>query len=261
MNSSVTDVSTRQIEIINKLQDCGSVSVKDLARDFAVSEMTIRRDLARLQNRGLLQRTHGGGAPAGKLKFLQNALLHYTASVTKSAIGELAASLVSPGETIMVDSGSTTLEVARHLPKSLGLTIATTSLCVAQELYGSPIQVMVLGGILRSDFPGLIGPITDSILSNLHVNTLFIGCDGADSQNGFYMSDLNASGQERAMIRVADRVILVTESTKFKRCTFARFAAPYEIDTIITDPGISQTDKANLEEAGVKVLIANTTQS
>lgn len=256
MGSIISDITTRQAEIVDRLQKGQTVSVKELADDFAVSEMTIRRDLAKLEERGLLLRTHGGGAPAGKLMFLQNALPHYTSSPCKQAIGKLAAGLISPGQTVMVDSGSTTLEVARYLPKIPDISIATTSLCVAQELFGSPIDVMVLGGILRKDFPGLVGSATESFLNNLHVDTLFVGCDGADSEDGFYMSDINTSSLERAMIAVADKVVLVTESKKFERRSFARFAAPDEINAIVTDSNISDADKRNLEEAGIRVYIS-----
>lgn len=249
-------MNQRQTDIVNVLREDERVSVKDLALRHSVAEMTIRRDLDYLEREGLVTRTHGGAATAGRLRFLQSAFPHYHPSPEKTAIGKAAAALVGPGEIIMVDAGTTTLEVVRHLPKDPTITIATVSLCVAQELYGSPLNVLLLGGFLHREFPGVYGPMTETNLRELRANTLFMGCDGADSQDGFYMADMHISRVEQAMIKVADRVVVVTESTKFGRRAFTRYAEPHDIHTLITDDRISKQDKNNLEDRGVRVIIA-----
>ncbi|MHB9133308.1 MAG: DeoR/GlpR family DNA-binding transcription regulator [Armatimonadota bacterium] len=249
-------MNTRQQDIVNLLQQSRQVNVRELAQQFAVSEMTIRRDLTQLQEHGVVVRTHGGGIAVGKIEFLQSAYPHYVITPAKRGIGALAAGLVQPGQTIMVDTGTTALEVARHLPHHSGITVATNSLCVAQELYGTPINVLLLGGFLRKEFPSLYGPVTEGMLKNLHVDILFIGCDGADSTAGFYSTDINVASLEKAMIGITSRIVVVTESTKFGKRAFSRYATPQEIHTVVTDSCLSAQDRANLEERGATVLIA-----
>jgi DeoR/GlpR family transcriptional regulator of sugar metabolism len=249
-------MNTRQSEIVDLLQKAERLEVRRLAQRFEVSQMTIRRDLRLLEEQGFLVRTHGGGIPAGKLRFLQSAFPHYAVSPQKAAIGKLAASLIAPGKTLMIDAGTTSLEVARNLPKDSNITVATTSLCVLQELYGSPMQLLLLGGYTRKDFPSLYGPMTEAMLKSFHVDILFIGCDGADSKSGFYASDLLISSLEQEMINIASRVVVVTESWKFGRKGFVRYAKPEQVHTLVTDARLSSTDRTNLTESGINVLIA-----
>ena len=244
----------RRVTILDLVQNEDRVKVRQLADRFHVSPMTIRRDLSLLEDQGYLVRTHGGAVVAGRLRFLQRAFPHYTVSKRKAAIGKLAATLVQPGQTVMVDTGTTALEVARNLPKDAGITVATTSLCVAQELYGAPLTVLLLGGFLRKEFPSLYGPLTESLLKGFHVDILFMGCEGADSLQGFYTVDLHISSLEQATIEISDRVVVVTESSKFARKSFVRYARPEQIDTLVTDAGLSVTDRKNLEKHGIKIL-------
>ena len=253
-------MNTRQSEIIDLLQKDERVSVRRLAKHFAVSPMTIRRDMAMLEEQGFLIRTHGGGLPANKLRFLQRAFPHYSMSPQKVAIGKLAASQVQPGQTVMVDSGTTTLEVARNLPNDADITVATTSIWVAQELYGSPFHVLLFGGFIREGFPSTYGPLTEAMLKGFHVDVLFVGCDGADTTSGLYTTDLRTLGLEQQMISIADRVVVVAESVKFGRKAFVRYATLDQIDTVVTDAGLSVEDRKNLEEHNIKILIAETEQ-
>lgn len=247
-------MNDRKATILEMLQESGQVGVAELAARFGVSEMTIRRDLDDLQEQGLALRTHGGAVSTGRLRFLQMGLPTYRASQAKVAIGELAARLAEPGQTVMIDTGATALEVARHLPSDAGITVVTTSLCVAQDLYGSSVRVLLLGGFLREEFPSVYGPLTEKLLQDIRVDVLFIGCDGADSRAGFYSNDLHISSQEQAMIGIAKHVIVVTESAKFGRSAFARYAAVEQVDTLVTDSGLTPADRSNLEERGVTIL-------
>jgi len=239
----------RQTEIVNMLQGGQRISVRELAARFAVSEMTIRRDLNALEAERLLVRTYGGATPADSPR------LHLE-SPAQAAIGRRAAALVAPGQTIMLSTGATALEVARHLPRDANLTVATTSLSVAQELFGSTLTVVLFGGILRKEFPSLYGPMTEAMIKNFHVDRLFTGCDGARSDDGFYTAEIQHSSLEQAMIRSADHVTVITESRKFGQPAFVRFAAIDEVDMVITDPGLSSLDRQRLEERGVEVVIA-----
>ncbi|MHB9026844.1 MAG: DeoR/GlpR family DNA-binding transcription regulator [Armatimonadota bacterium] len=249
-------MNNRQQQILNQLQQEQRASVRALATQLGVSEMTIRRDLDALEGAGLLMRTHGGCTTVGKIELPARGFPSYPTSPEKIAIGQLAAGLVGPGQTIMVDPGFTALEVARHLPRDAGISVVTTSLLVAQELFSTPINVVILGGILSKDIPRLYGPLTESTLHGFHVDILFIGCDGASSTEGFSSTDLHLSSLEQALIRIADRVVVVTESAKFGRRAFARFARPDEVHTVVTDHRLSPEDRRNLEEQGVTVLPA-----
>ena len=247
----------RKVEIVEMLGSSEQVSVRDLAERFAVSGMTIRRDLDELERQGLVVRTHGGAVSSGKLRFIHGALPDLEVSEAKSAIGKRAAELVKPGQMIMVDTGTTALEVARHFARDLSITVVTTSLGVAQELYRSSLNVLMLGGFLRHEFPSVYGPMTEKLLGEIRVDTLFIGCDGVFSDDGFYSNDLHVSSLEQTMTRIASQIVVVTESAKFGRRAFSRYAKIQEINVIVTDSDISSGDRRNLEERGVTTLVAD----
>ncbi|MCE5198568.1 MAG: DeoR/GlpR family DNA-binding transcription regulator [Armatimonadota bacterium] len=250
-------MNSRQTTIIEMLGDNQRIGVRELSDRFGVSEMTIRRDLTELEEQGLLVRTHGGATVAGRLRVLQSAFPHYSVTPEKEAIGKLAASLVEPGQTIMIDAGTTPLEVAMHLPQDEGITVVTTSVCVAQALFGSPVRVLMLGGFLRHEFPSLYGPLTENTLKNLHVDTLFIGCDGADSVDGMYALDLHIVNFERAIMQTTDKVVVVAESQKFAKKAFARYGGWNEVHVLVTDPNLSPKDRANLESYNLELLMAD----
>lgn len=253
-------MNARQIAIIEQLRGNQRVNVKELAALFGVSEMSIRRDLITLEAHGALVRTYGGGA-ALTIPPEQTAEILHSRNMCKASIGKRAASLVEPGQTIMVDTGTTALEVARHLPYDTSITVATTSLRVAQEMSHSPLNVLLLGGFLRKDSQTLYGPLTEHLLSILHVDLLFVGCNGANSEDGFYVTDLLLFSQLQAMMRIADRLVVVTESAKFGRRAFVRYAQLAEVHTLVTDDGLSPLDKSNLEERGVRILVAEENDS
>jgi len=247
----------RKAAMIDILANAEQVSVRDLAERFAVSGMTIRRDLDELGKQGLVVRTHGGAVSSGKLRFIHGALPDFEVSKAKAAIGEHAAALVKPGQMIMVDTGTTALEVARHIPRDPSITVVTTSLGVAQELYRSDLNVLLLGGFLRREFPSVYGPMTEKLLGEIRVDTLFIGCDGAFSDDGFYSNDLHVSSLEQAMTQIASQIVVVTEGAKFGRRAFSRYATVQEVNVVVTDSGISTEDRRNLEERGVTVVVAD----
>ncbi|MHB0999719.1 MAG: DeoR/GlpR family DNA-binding transcription regulator [Armatimonadota bacterium] len=246
----------RHAAILDLLKEDQQVNVKDLARRLSVSEMTVRRDMTRLEDQGFLVRTHGGGVTTGKLSFMHSSMPDINVSPEKIAIGRLAAGLVMPGQTIMLDAGTTALQVAMSLPQDTGITVATVSLCVGQALYGSGLNVLMIGGYLRKEFPSMFGPMTEKALADFNVDLLFAGCDGANSTEGFYIGDLYLSNLEKAMIRIANHVVVVAESEKFSRRAFVRYAKPENVHTVVTDSGLSDEDRANLEDQGVNVLIA-----
>lgn len=248
--------SSRATAILERLEWQPEVAVRQLAGEFGVSEMTVRRDLDQLERQRLVVRTHGGAVAAGRLRFLQLGLPAAEHSAAKSEIGRSAAGLVQPGHTIFIDTGTTPLEVARHLPQDRQITVVTTSLGVAQELYDTPIRVLILGGFLRREFPSVYGPITEKTLRDIRVDTLFAGCDAAISDDGFYSNDLHVSSLEQEMLRIASTVVVVTESAKFGRRAFARYARVEQVQVVVTDGLITTQDRENLESRQVQVILA-----
>ena len=228
------------------------MNIHALAEQFAVSTMTIRRDLAVLEEQGLLVRTFGGGmaAPAP-------AIPPVAFSTIKQIIGQRAASLVAPGQTIIVDAGTTTLEVVRHLPRDADISLVTNSLPVVQEVLGTGMRVLMLGGYLSGDDARIYGPLTETCLAHLHADLLFVGCVGANSTHGFYMSDLYLTSNVRAMLQAADRVVVVAESGKFHQRALSCYAGPQEVSVVVTDAGLPEEDRKQLEEQGVEVIIAD----
>lgn len=243
----------RQSAILDALRREQRVNIRALARQFSVSTMTIRRDLASLEAQGMLARTFGGGMALPGQPVASPA----APSPAKRAIGRLAASLVEPAQTIIVDAGTTTLEVARHLPRDAGLTLVTNSLPAAQEILGVGMRILLLGGYLSDDDVRIYGPMTEACLANLHADVLFVGCVGASSAHGFYMSDLHLTSNVQAMVRAADRVVVVAESQKFQQRSLSCYAQPTEVDLLVTDEGLSTEDRIRLEDQGVRVLIAH----
>lgn len=240
----------RLLEIRERLQREPQVTIRELASRFAVSTMTIRRDLEKLEAQGVVVRTCGGalavraaGTPG-----------QTSPSPAKQAIGRLAASLVQPGHTVLVDAGTTTLEVVRHLPHQADITLVTNSLAAAGQ--GAGMHVLLLGGYLSEDKVRVHGPLTEACLAQLHADILFVGCVGASSSGGFYMSDLYLTSNVRAMMQAAGRVAVVAESAKFRQRSLSCYALPGEVHYVITDDGLAAEDSAALEEQGVQVLVA-----
>jgi len=251
-------MNIRQSEILRLLEKKERVSISEIASLFDVSEMTVRRDLSALEELGYVTRIHGGVAAKHKLfldsSFNQREKLKVE---EKRAIARKAVSLLKPGENIILDTGTTTLFIARELVQSsIVLKVATTSLAVASTLFNSSIDVLIFGGFLRREIPDLIGPLTEKNLTEFHAHKLFMGCDGLIPEEGFFTSDLNISHIEEKMVRMADRVIVVTDSTKFGKKSFVKYADTAMVDTVITDRDVDPLIAEKLTRSGIEVLIA-----
>jgi DeoR family transcriptional regulator, aga operon transcriptional repressor len=250
-------MKARRAAIIDMLPNMPRLSIRDLAKDFDVSEMTIRRDLDFLESKGLLVRSRGGGVAVGSLTCAALAVLKMSFSPEKIAIGKLAAGLANEGQTIMLDSGSTSLQIALNLPTDKKLTVATTSLLTAKVLYDKGIPALMLGGNIVGKLPSVCGPMTERQIHDLHIDLLFTGCEAASSTDGFYLEEIWDCSLWQAMMSIAATKVVVGESVKFSSRALIRFALPSEVHILVTDSGISAEDVANLERAGVKVLIAS----
>ncbi|HEX5553815.1 MAG TPA: transcriptional repressor AgaR [Chitinophagaceae bacterium] len=249
----------RRKDILQQINDKGEVLINQLSKEFKVSEVTIRNDLEQLEQKRMLIRARGGAIKMqGTVSFDQRISdkdkLNYQ---EKAAIGKKAAELVNEGETMIIDSGTTTAEIVRNFAGFNKLTVITNALNIVNLLTELPkINVIIPGGYLRSTSMSLIGPLAEKNLHNFYVDKAFLGVDGFDTHHGIYTPNFDEAHLNEIMIEISKEVILVADSSKFKRRSLA-FICPIDvIDTVVTDAGISPDDHKRLEDAGIKVIIA-----
>lgn len=263
MNSTTRprQTSARRSLIVELVQRQQQVSVSELSRQFGVSAVSIRRDLDTLHEAGLLKRTHGGahclGGPSNSFFFDARLLKNVE---RKRAIGQAAAALVKPGEVILLDSGTTVLEIARCLPRpaleSGSLTVVTRSLSIAAELRAQrTIRLIVLGGVYAPELDDFVGELVESALQDLHVDTLFIGVDGVVAGRGLTTDNLLEVGIYRALAKCASKVVVVADSSKIGANKMQTLLPLEAIHTLITDAGAPQDFMQQLKEIGIQVIL------
>ena len=250
----------RRMNILKLLSANDQVSVKSLSKDFGVSEVTIRNDLEQLEGKKLLIRARGGAMSVDHVVSFDQHLgeKHKLNMSEKNRIGKAAALLIKDSDTIIVDSGTTTLEVVKNLPSSItNLTVITNALNVANQLLSNQnISLIIPGGLLRKNSLSLIGPLAEKNFKNFFVDKVFLGVDGFDTRNGVSTPNMEEAYLNQIMIEIAREVIIVTDSSKFMRKSLAFICKTDRIDTVVTDTGISDDDRKRLEDAGIKVIVA-----
>lgn len=251
-------MKSRHERILEKITAEGEVSVQALAESFGVSVMTIRRDLAELEAGGELTRTHGGAVLSHpgivEFAFKKKADQH---ADEKRAIAQEAAQLIESGMTITLDTGTTTLEVAKAIAGVPDLTVLTSSLAIASVLYGRPnIALVLAGGSVRTGSPDLSGWLTEENLKRFRVDIACIGADGADRE-GVSTTDVNVARVSQAMIASAQESVLVADHTKFEKPAFVRFASWSDINRVVTGIALPLETCAWLENAVQTVTYAN----
>jgi len=249
---------TRRRRILEWLQEEGSARVRDLATAFQVSEATIRQDLERLETEGQITREHGGAflntvpQQVGAL-----ALQHSENMDRKRRIGALAASLVKDGETLILDAGSTTTEVALRLKDRRDLTVITTALNIALILGAVPgLAIHMPGGQFKAPTLSLSGDASVDYFRSIFAGKLFLATAGVSLDAGLTYPSFADLQLKQAMIKAAERVYLVADSTKINKSSFTRLGALEVVHAFITDDGISDADVQALERRGIEVLIA-----
>lgn len=246
----------RRVKILEILGSEGQVAVSELSKKFNVSEVTIRNDLSHLEKKGLLIKTRGGGLKAQRVGIDQQ--LNEKAKINskdKQAIGKRAAEIINDNDTVIIDSGTTTVEVVKNIGRINNLTVITNALNIASQLIRDEIKVILLGGVLRSSSLSLTGPIGENNIKNFYCDKCFLGVDGIDSQTGIYTPNLEEAHLNRLMIEASKEVIIVTDSSKFKRKSFAHIAPISKVNIIITDSKIPEDELKNLHSMGIKVIL------
>ena len=227
----------RKAHILERISAEETISVAGLAETLAVSEMTIRRDLAALEEEGLLKRVHGGAVSGFGRSYEPPFALRKVQSLSaKQMIARAAADMAPEGDSIALDVGSTVYEIARLLSRRRGLTIITPSVRVlGLFLKNKDIRTIVSGGALRVGEESLVGDLACHAFRDLFVDKLFLGVGGIDAENGLSEYNWDDALVKRAMIRSAKEVIAVVDSSKFGRTAFARIADIGDIHTVVTD--------------------------
>ncbi|MCI6675023.1 MAG: DeoR/GlpR family DNA-binding transcription regulator [Spirochaetaceae bacterium] len=245
----------RKQAILQLLQEKESIHVDELTERFGVSKVTIRGDLDILQQKGLLVRTHGGAMLPEKRDFIR--IISHTmheSTKEKDEIARLAASLVSSGQAIIIDSGSTTMHMAKYLVDKQ-VTVATNSLLVMQQLMNEEtVDLVLIGGSLRRFSMSAIGSIARSCLTQIHADWLFLGGSGYSVEKGITCSNLVEADTKQAMIQNAERVCFVADSSKMGKVSFASVTDWSHIDVLVTDRIDTET-RIILEGYGVKVMV------
>jgi len=251
---------SRRIKIIESLKKNGQVNVKELSDVLGVTGVTIRNDLAQLEKKRLLIRARGGAILVEQNHMGEDFPLSDKQKkhlFEKGEIGKKAAELIEESNTIIIDSGSTTYELAKNLKKFNDLTVITNALNVAVLLAEyKNINVIVPGGILKKNSLSLAGILAEKGFKDYFCDKLFLGVDGFDLDFGISTPNLEEAHLNQIMITLSKEVIVVADSSKFQKRGFAFIAPVNKINTVVTDKGISSEHKMKLENLGVKVIVA-----
>ncbi|MFA7126764.1 MAG: DeoR/GlpR family DNA-binding transcription regulator [Bacilli bacterium] len=248
----------RKIKILELLKEHESVEVAHLTKLLGVSKVTVRADLDNLALKGLLIRTHGGAMLPENLELVR--VLANTLEEQKKekyAICNAAAGYIKPGMNVIIDSGSTTVHLAKII-RAMDITVITNSVLVLQELMGSTsVELLIAGGILRKPSLSLMGDHASYMFDQIHGDQLFLGASGFSIEKGITSTNIIEAETKKHMIRNASQVFLLADSSKLERMFIANVCGWDAIDYFITD-ALSLAHSARLAEKGVKVIIAPT---
>ncbi len=246
-------VDERRNNILQTIENKGFVGLSELVDLVQASESTIRRDLEYLDSCGHIRRTRGGAAYVGaSLTPFEDRSSQATRE--KRLIAEAAANLIEPGETVLLDGGTTTLELAKQLV-GIPLQVVTNSLPIINVLANqAEIDVMVIGGYLYPKTGVALGPAAIASLKNVHVHRLFVSVGGI-TEIGLFNSNALLVETERQMLEVADEIVVLSDSNKFGRSALANLCPLERVDRIVTDSAITDEWKQRLQSAGINLTI------
>lgn len=234
----------------------GFADLSLLVAELGVSESTVRRDLSQLEEEGIVRRTHGGAVfVSDRFHVLNYADRESSAAAEKQAIGQAAARLIQDGETILLDGGTTTVQIARNLLKR-SLQVVTNSLPIANLLgAASSIELIFVGGYIYPRTGVALGPLAQQVLANLHVNRAFLSVAGV-TEDGLYNANVLMVETEQQMMKSADEVVIVADRGKFGRRALARLCGWETIDRIVSDEGLDPKWRQVAQAAGTELILA-----
>jgi DeoR/GlpR family transcriptional regulator of sugar metabolism len=248
--------SQRKEYLLRVLKETGQIIAKSVSQELGLSEDTIRRDLRELASEGRLQRVHGGALPASAAVG-DFAARQQLAPDGKVAIGRAAAKLVRPGQVVILDGGTTTLQLARHLPPDLKATVVTHSPTIAVALVEHPsIEVVLIGGRLFKHSVVAVGAAAIEAIARIRADLYFMGVTGIHPQAGLSTGDLEEAHIKRALIASAAETYVLVSAEKLNAASPYVIAALTEVDGMIVEPGVAAESLARYEREGFSVLRA-----
>ncbi|MDS1002453.1 DeoR/GlpR family DNA-binding transcription regulator [Clostridium sp. FAM 1755] len=245
----------REQYIIEKLDELGTVKVEDIANELDVSLMTIRRDFDRLQDKGILYRSHGGAVKRSTYLSEQAYDLKKISNIyVKEKIAEKALSIIKEGDSIFLDAGTTTFELAKVLNKVKDITVITNDLKIALELYQNNVRAYIVGGKIQEETGCIIGPTADEFISNIKVNVAFLGTSGIDSDFRLSTPTFEKASLKKHIVKSASYSVLLTDSSKFNKESFVNIFSIELVNCIITDKKFNEDENKYLESLNVKTI-------
>lgn len=250
-------ITERHQKILSKLSEEGSLNVTDLSRELDVSTVTIRKDLKLLEEKNLLFRSHGSATVHNPYVLDRHVnVKEKIMTEQKMLIAQKAASMIEPYDNIIMASGTTINELARQMKAVQNVTVISASLIASQVLTNCPgVEVIQLSGNVRKSSSSVVGPMAEKMLEGYSVNKLFIGVDGIDPDYGLTTTNAMEASLNKVMIRAAQKIIVMADSSKLNRKGFGKICDMDEFDLIITDSGADAAIVKILEEKGVEVVL------
>ncbi|WNR46179.1 DeoR/GlpR family DNA-binding transcription regulator [Paenibacillus roseipurpureus] len=248
-------INERQQQILDRMALDGEIKIAELKEMFDVTEMTIRRDMEKLEGMGLLRRTFGGAILIGKDIALQDRT--GVMMEEKMKMGLRAAQLIQKGESVFLDGGSTTLQVAKYLTPDMPITVVTNALNIAAELQGKHISTIVVGGMLLEKTSTLVGPVAAVAIAKMAFDRVFIGTTGLTIKHGFSNSNMHEAEIKRLVIEQASEVNIMMDHTKYGVRDLFSFADLGTVHRIISDRHPEGELRTSLEEASVQMHVCS----
>ncbi|MEK8128328.1 DeoR/GlpR family DNA-binding transcription regulator [Paenibacillus filicis] len=250
---STIPLNPRQQQILERMALDGEVKLVELKAMFDVTEMTLRRDLEKLELAGLLRRTFGGAILIGNdiaLKDRTGVMME-----EKMRMGQRAAASLQAGESVFIDGGSTTLQIARFLQPEMDITVITNALNIATELLNKQIPTIVVGGMLVNRTATMVGPMTASWLGTMAIDRVFVGTTGLSVKHGFSNSNMHETEIKRLVIRQAAEVNVMMDHTKLGMQDLFSFATIGEVNRLFTDREPAGELAAALRKESVELVL------
>lgn len=239
----------RREQILQQLNENGKIEIEDLVNELNVSAMTIRRDLAFLEETDQIIRTHGG-AILNKPLVVESSFRTKEGKFNdrKRAIAERAVQFIQDHSTILLDSGTTTLEIAKLLKEKTTITVVTNDIKIAAELLDTDVKVIVTGGELQNTVGTLFGPLTEQMLRGIHVDLFFLGAHAIHSTAGVTAPTYEKAAIKKLMIEASEKTWLVADSSKFDQKSLTKVCDLNQIHGLITDQHLSDETEKMLNE-------------
>jgi DeoR family transcriptional regulator of aga operon len=247
----------RRDEIVNLITQSRKVRVDELSELFKVSNVTIRNDLSYLEEKGILHKSYGGALIRDNVA-LDDSIINKKKfhSEEKDRIGQAAAKMIFDGDSIILDSGTTTSAIVKYIKNRKNLTVLTNAINIASELAGiSDITVLLTGGKLRKKSFSLVGPQSELMLQSYYFDKVFLGVDGFDLSFGLTTPNYLEAQLNKLMVQVSKQVIAVADSSKFNRKSLCLITKPDSIDIVITDNNISKAQLIGLKELDIEPIL------